>query len=256
MKYLITNKYGHDTNNGGQHYGYVFYSLKRGGQHAIILWIAKQMHRKVLFINNAMGDPYKTPIWEHGRQYPDFVNAIKSRRDTKRFKSTRKYGLFTNYEDAHIKQISNNINRFIGPTNIMKNIIILRDPFNLAASRERRGIPEHRHNYIDLWKTHAKEYLDITKYLNNKYKINFNSWVSDINYRKKVSNDLCDIWNDDGLNFVSKFGRGSSFDGRNKAGQELKVLERWKLYKNLSWFMDKFDDETHYLSKLIFGGII
>ena len=81
-----------------------------------------------------------------------------------------------------------------------------------------------------------------------------NEWFSDIDYRKQLAKTLDIPFTDAGLNEVRDIMKGSSFDGRQFDGkaQEMKVLERWKEYKDDDKYWEYIDDEMVELSKQYF----
>ena len=58
-------------------------------------------------------------------------------------------------------------------------------------------------------------------------------------------------------NTVSTYGGGSSFDNQNINAGQMKVLERWRVYKNIEAYRNLFlnDKELVSLSEIIFGKI-
>jgi hypothetical protein len=109
----------------------------------------------------------------------------------------------------------------------------------------------------DMWIEYAKEFLEETSYLsNNKVVINYNLWFSDISYRQKISAALNLEFSDAGLNYVSSYGGGSSFEQQNFTGnaQQMDVTNRWKLFLDNDEFLKliKNDELLHYSEK-IFG---
>jgi len=196
-------------------------AMRRSGQHAIISWIMAQFKEKIVFVNN---QKYREGLNVAGRTHK-----------------------IINYEDHRIDRIHKpEIKR------IHKNILILRDPFNLYASRlkiEYRLAQDKRTSLV--WIQHAKEYLNRHGNLSNKYIINYNRWFEDKSYRRGISNDLCQFWNDK-VDFVPSYGNGSSFDKTRKKGTDLKVTERWKHYTNNARYKSFFTEEMVDLAKQIF----
>ena len=114
-----------------------------------------------------------------------------------------------------------------------QNILVLRDPLNLLASRVKKyrrtgalgmiGQPFIEH-YLEWCRAAAAEKLP----LENAIVVNFNLWVTSKTYRANLAAQLGLDFTDEGLNEVSC--RGSSFDGFQYSGraQEMKVLERYE----------------------------
>tara|TARA_Y100000588_G_scaffold310177_1_gene335560 strand:+ start:883 stop:1782 length:900 start_codon:yes stop_codon:yes gene_type:complete len=140
-------------------------------------------------------------------------------------------------------------------------ILILRDPFNLIASRlqNQRKNKSYVLEVPELWKKYAQEFLGQTNYLSKFPKIiniNYNHWFSSIEYRRSISNQLGLKFTDKGLNIVSKYGSGSSFEKLDLDGkaQNMEVLYRWDTFKNDEKYLSMFqDNELLDLHEEIFG---
>lgn len=230
------------------------FAMMRSGHHAVINWLFEQLPGNVLFINRILGrrvfyenysDAYK--VWN-----PDFF--------------------IYNFEDE-TPEIALNLLKRISPIfNLGKSpvidILVLRDPYNLFASRikmESIIIECGRKNTspvgaitpaaLKTWKTYAREFIRKTNILSNPICLNYNSWVQSIAYRKSITDRVGCCFTDDGINEVPTFGGGSSFDGetyQNNA-QAMQLNERYKDYEKHDWFINLFDDEIKSLSHQIFN---
>ncbi|WP_030621109.1 hypothetical protein [Streptomyces sclerotialus] len=140
-------------------------------------------------------------------------------------------------------------------------VVILRDFPNTAASivRQAREDPSWAYRYrirdlLELWKRYAG-YLEKRSFGYNY--ITFNDWFSDEGERRKLSSVLGLEHSDSGLNSVSSYGRGSSFDGLQHDGkaQDMTVLNRWEsvFADELFQFLLLADEETLGVNKRIFG---
>jgi len=194
-------------------------SLMRSGHHGVINWILRQIDGSYLFINELFNPKFR------------------------KFRLTYKPDYFIyNFEDCSL----NETKKFLETPPL--EILVLRDPYNLFASRKK--IADNPDFYsplgwtsqeaIDIWKEHAREFLNT-----DKITVNFNKWFSDVCYRKQLSEKLNLCYKDKGLNVISSFGGGSSFDGTRKKGQKMNVLHRYTT--------KCFDEEVTALSKEIFG---
>jgi len=150
-------------------------------------------------------------------------------------------------------------------------IIILRDPFNLFASRcNQRHLKRQSKSKIkeiaNMWKQHAKEFLGETNYFKDKICINYNEWFKNANYRKDISEKIGGRHSDRKINIMPKHGDGSSFVRQDKRytknAQKLDVLNRWPFFisKQKNEHRKKFifvfkDQELVDLSHKIFGHI-
>ena len=126
-----------------------------------------------------------------------------------------------------------------------RNLILLRSPHNNLASlfaSRLRGRIDKINDFQYLWKQYADEVLSITNYLgDSKIVILFDEWFQSENYRKYLSSLLGVEYTDRtdvGINRVIRLG--SSFDGKKYQGkaQQMKVLDRWKKYKDNSEYRE------------------
>jgi len=217
------------------------FGLKRSGNHAIINWIAGHFGSgEVCFLNNLKGDylkSFKKP--SHRMDSDVYISDIEYLNDTRCY--------IESYED-------------LDPEFSDDSIIIIRDPFNLLASRIK--LKSKKPNWgIDtscVFREKLRKYFRLA--ITNKQKIiNYNFWFSDIDYRKEVSSILGLEFSDKNLEQITNFGRGSSFSGIEFDGkaQLMNVLSRWKCIKEHQDFIELInDDEIVSLSNKIWGRIV
>lgn len=150
-------------------------------------------------------------------------------------------------DDWTIEQIRNGEvkekhDKWYGKRDSKINILVLRDPFNLVAS----NLAKHQYamptanvvNLIcELWKNHAKEFLGQTSFLQNLIKVNVNKWHTNSDYRLELMKKLNINLDPSPYQRIPDFG-GSSFSGKAKQGKasELKIIERWQYFRNMSEF--------------------
>ncbi|WP_373057498.1 hypothetical protein [Zunongwangia sp. H14] len=250
--------------------------LSRSGNHAIINWILNQLNGRFCFLNctEPKHNPYSTarPLnQEDGKVYrtniPDF-----DLQQEQAGKFSKKDYLLYNHEDCFLgplqKTEKNGLDEhWLGASAIKKDILILRDPFNLFASRIKAGLlrghyPGHGGKPISvktlqrIYKQHAREFLD-NKYLQHKVLVNYNSWTSNREYRREISNELEIPFSDEGFKEVSNVAGGSSFDGTLYSGQaqKMNLHDRWKKFAGDKEFWQMFDAEMVDLCIKIFGKI-
>lgn len=220
---------------------YIIHGLKRSGNHAIINWI--KAGGKFLFFNNIIGitsilrgwktmpDPVDFNLWLQRkifhRQLPLGNLLLRT--------TLRNRSIIASLEDHDLQ-----IRPFQNIPCTVRNILILRDPHNLLSSRIRKSSLKNNpevypkdtgpfmQRVLQLWKSHAREYLGITNFLDSKVCIYFNSWFSNINYRRHISRQLDFKFTDRGFSGVSASGLGSSFDGTRFDGdnKNMDVLNR------------------------------
>lgn len=234
--------------------------LRRSGNHAIINWIRKQQKGEVLHLNNVRAgkNPYRV-LYHHYR-------TDRLRQEALGY-FTKKDCLISSYEDYNLEDITDKNfakkhDLYLGKTEQRYDVIIIRDPFNLLASRLQKGytsIKSNQNTVIDLWIAYAKEYLGETQFLqNNKIGINYNQWFLDVAYRQQIASRLNLEFSDAGLEKVKGQGGGSSFDGLEFQGKasNMDVLGRWKNFASDDLYKKMLDNQelVEYAEK-IFGHI-
>ena len=217
--------------------------MRRSGNHALINWIVSQIPGDTLFFNDVdIFDPLNKNC---------LVGFYKDN-------SNGKYDcIIYSYEDRLLSCVSNaNIypqkKVYKHAAKEKLDLIILRDPFNLLASRRKYiGQLDRKTTYISglkpsqLWITYANEYLGVTKYLRNKkIAVNYNKWCSSKKYRAELANSLGIVFTDHGFGKVAKFGGGSSFDSTKYDGQasEMETTQRWEKFKYDNHYSKSFRD--------------
>lgn len=238
--------------------------LKRSGNHAIINWILSQCSGEKLFLNNVtpQKNPTKTFCPEHG------VGKIKPDKKERDW-------LIYSYEDCYLDEINSpklvkNHDHWLGKSEKCFTLLILRDPFNLFASRMSWEGEEDRITLnfegklgkkvlIGLWKSYAREYLGQTHYLKDKViVVNYNRWFSDKNYRTELAEKLGLEFTDKDFRKVSTAGGGSSFDKIKYDGyaDKMRVFDRWRAFACDPSYLSVFTDrELISLAHEVFGPI-
>ena len=140
---------------------------------------------------------------------------------------TNQHNVLIHVESMELKHTGEEIEEYRKAGVDFKTILLLRNPFNNFASLWHSD-PSQVTIKGDLWKQIAREFLDYTNYLGDKVFCIYDLWFTSEEYRKKMSKELDVEWDDTGLNTITRHG-GSHFEGE-KAGQDLNVLERWKIY--------------------------
>ena len=273
---------------------YLFLSMKRSGQHGVINWFAQQNNHNSAHYNNCCNGwhqkklvPMKPDmivyykfhhnnhrvydlfwgdsVWSTGENQftlPRRFNMSKKEFMLKEIGSVSDF--LYNVEDLTISQYKKHrIGEFRQIKKDRKIIIILRDPYNFIASCLQRTIKDNPKADVAInlserligWKEHADQILNQNKLSEKTYFINYNEWFRSEVYRKQICDDLSLAFTDNGLNQVTTFGKGSSFDYQNHNGsaQEMKVLERYKTWQHNDRFKSFIDDEIEYYAKEIFG---
>lgn len=161
------------------------------------------------------------------------------------------------YEDKDLNIINEINKQHIGKSMNIFNIIILRDPYNMVASRlkycETVG-PDTLVNddIINLWKSYAYEFIGTTNIIDNKILISYNKFISDDEYKFEIMNKLKLLHKNPEYNHVLGFGGGSSFSKLESADVKT-YLNRWNLYlQNETFQKHLMDPELSNLTNKIF----
>lgn len=111
-----------------------------------------------------------------------------------------------------------------------KRVVVLRDPYNLAASRLQRtraagNRDTHPRRVAEMWPDHARHDATWTPCV-------YNAWFAQAPYRRRLAAALGLATVPPLPSQVARAGRGSSFDGVRFDGrtQEMPVLDRWRRF--------------------------
>ena len=247
--------------------------MRRTGNHTIINWVKSQHTGKVEFINNVLANenPYRYKYQNLEDHYPEHKWAIEHYRQQAKGNFIKRDCLIYSYEDFPLDQVASdkfehNHDLYLGKSAIRYDLLIIRDPFNLFASRLKASskvghflsVNSQNKTMVNLWIDYAKEYLGETNYLkHNKICINYNQWFFDIEYRQKIAKKLQMEFSDAGIDIVLGLGGGSSFDGKQFDGQatSMNVLNRWQKFCDNPQYKIFFNQEVWEYSEQIFGHI-
>lgn len=242
--------------------------LRRSGNHAITNWLEKQERGSIGYINNAPCDknPYQH-FYERHLSYNKYPKKIRQLKLQSRGKFTKYDCLLYSHEDYSLEQVTNpefaeKHDIYLGKSREKYDILIIRDPFNLLASRLKSNMMDVKapnQTVINLWIAYAREYLGETQYLkNHKVCINYNRWTMDVDYRRQLAGKLKLEFSDAGINEVKAQGGGSSFEGKAFDGQagKMDVHNRWKYYAEDPLYRQLLNNrELLEYSERIFGHI-
>lgn len=254
-----------------------FVGLSRSGNHAIINWVIRQLNGRYCFLNctEPKFNPYFTsrPLSGEGNTYQSNIKEFALEKEQQK-QFTKKDYLLYNHEDCFLgplekKGHNENMEKWVGGSRIQRDILILRDPFNLFASRIRAGLihsqftssgakPTPILTLQRIYKQHAREFLGKKNYLKkNRIAINFNSWSTDKEYRRNFTARLHIPFTDKGFREVADVAGGSSFDGLTLSGNahKMNIHSRWKQFASDKQYWALFDPEIVDLARKIFGEI-
>ncbi|MDY7004751.1 MAG: hypothetical protein SWX82_12545 [Cyanobacteriota bacterium] len=116
--------------------------MKRTGNHAVINWVKNQHNGEVGFINNVLANqnPYRYKYENLRDKFPEHKWAIENNRKQAQGNFIKRDCLIYSYEDFPLEQIaSDKFERhhdlYLGKSATRYDLLIIRDPFNLFASR-------------------------------------------------------------------------------------------------------------------------
>lgn len=248
--------------------------MARSGVHAIVNWITAQIDGRYCYLNcvDLKSNPFRTArSLTEGRPYRANYDSFDLQQEQSGDFSAKDYLLY-NYEDCFLGMVCHDEfearhDAFVGPSKRRLDVLVLRDPFNLFASRKKAAFvnPDTADVYVVSWKTarriwkqYAREFIDGPRYLSNELVlIRYNDWVRDRDYRRQIAQDLGLSFTDAGVQSVSKCAGGSSFDGLRYDGRadRMNVLQRWKHFRDDPQYRALFDEEMLRFSEEIFGPI-
>ena len=238
--------------------------MSRSGNHAIIQWILAQAPGRWCFLNCAEGksNPFETArVMDDGEPYRVNYEGFDLERE-RQGDFTRKDWLVFNHEDAFLAHACSDAferehDAWVGPSRRRLDVLVLRDPFNLLASRLRAlNFCEPVSVARRIWKQHARQFAGRPRRLRHgPVLINYNRWVAEMDYRRELAEQLGLPFTDEGVQDVAACAGGSSFDGLTFDGEarRMKVLERWRYYADKPHFWAIFDEQMIELSQQIFG---
>jgi hypothetical protein len=237
---------------------FMFFGLRRSGQHAVINWVAAHFDEPVWFFNNIKDFSNPKPISNDTDTTLQFY--VRSPKTIPRVWSIPKKVLFQSYEDKPIDNLDFASNaRVTGSSGKTICVIVLRDIFNMVASRLSHPNSHDLEPWLrQRWIQYAREAIGETNYLPNMVFVNYNLWFNSEPYRRDLEKKMGLRSTDKGINLV--FGAGSSsFSGfkYNGKAQEMKVRERWKFYENDKNYVSFFQGVPRLweLNDALFGKI-
>jgi hypothetical protein len=239
--------------------------MSRSGNHAIIDWILAQARGRTCFLNCAEPgtNPFLTarPLGEaepaHRANYSSFHLPSESGGAF-----SRKDLLIHSYEDAFLRRFGDARHEelhdgLVGSSARRVDVLIVRDPFNLFASRLASGIGTVSLQTAGrIWCQHAREFVGLRRHLGNqRVMVSYNAWVSSCEYRESLARRLGLDFDDAAARSVPSTGGGSSFDGTAYDGRAaaMPVLERWRSYRADPEYRSVFTPQLRHLAARIFG---
>ena len=256
IKWAITHKvqraFFHSIRRHSDKVRYQVHGMHRTGNHIIINCLMKGRPGNIILCNDLQIGQHPVDSYMKLMQFGKGQPAIIS-----------------NYEDMPRENWAmEEYPLWYGGTKAIFQVIILRDPYNLLASRYAWKFPQgkrfreeaaYRQQLVDLWKDHARTYLDWEKRAAegkvHYVAMNYNRWISDRTYRELQGQKLDLADPHAGLGEVPDFGGGSSFDGlKQKAVDNKGYTTRFLGLLDQPDFTALFrDEELIDLADRIFG---
>ena len=234
---------------------FIFFGIRRGGQHAIINWFAS--HFKKVHFANDLKDFSKPEVYEDNTGVYELEQIIGPV-EGECFWSGDKDVLFQSYEDHPLEGLDFESNAsIVGESGRKTCVLIIRDPYNTMASRLRRCdyIFNVDEKAMEMWKKHAREATGKTNFIPNLIVVNYNAWCLSNLYRRRIEVQAGLSVCDSSVTRVS--GLGSSFDRRKFDGraEEMNVMNRWTILEGRPEILKLVrDDETWELAGKLFRG--
>lgn len=241
--------------------------MSRSGNHAIIDWILSQAGGRTCFLNcaQAKANPFETarPLGEGEPCYRANYHAFDLAAESQgRF--TRKDLLLHSYEDTFLGNLCNPAyeklrDDRVGRSARRVDVLIVRDPFNLFASRLASGVGAVSLRTAGrIWMQHAREFLGRRTYLRgDRVMVSYNEWAANRAYREKLAGQLGLVFHDAAAHQVPATAGGSSFDGTRHDGQAeaMPVFDRWRRFADHPDYRSVITPEMVDLSDRIFGPV-
>ncbi len=243
--------------------------MRRSGNHAVLNWIRAQQLGEVCLLNNVAAgtNPYRYKSDNLLRYHPEHHHQAEIYRQQANGDLTKRDCLIYSYEDWSLEQITaprfeRDRELYLGKSAKQFDLLVLRDPFNLFASRLKQNFVATKSKklpMVEMWLEHAKEFVNESRYLKRRrICVNYNRWFADVDYRRELAAQLEIPFSDAGIEIISAFGGGSSFDGTGDEvegqARALDVTNRWRKFTDDPAFQQMFESEAvwHY-STQIFG---
>lgn len=236
---------------------WMFYALKRTGHHAIMFWVAAQLPKPPLFLNNLLRfsnlarshKGQRSAIKAAGPAVAAFIRGAPSGFDNFRKLVRGGANVLMNFESVALPEISKKVwqQHFAEMTmgrGHAEQILVIRDPFSLFGScarapdkilsytavdndKVRRVRPRGGVGVLDVWIEEAEWVLSGKCPLRP---VLFNTWFRSKSYRQQLAAELGLQFSDRALNAVSSIGKGSSWDQTSFDGkaQQMRVCRRWE----------------------------
>lgn len=269
---LKEHKYQHADNV------FIVLAVQRSGHHAIIKWIQNMfpndnhdvpdvlyndcgwwthytgnrgINKNIAFGMNPHATAYN--YWFNNHLYRTLPHLA-----THQFPS-KVHNLMWNFEEFDIKDYQPSIiklmvHRTVVKYNNLKVVIVNRDPFNLAASRDKGSNGANPLN-TEVWKEYARFFLN--NHNDDIVCIDYTKWVASLEYKKQKFKELNGEVFVPTVTEITQHGDGSSFDRTAKTITDIGIdnfNKRWQTPVGLKWVKKLIKDkELVILSEQLYG---
>ena len=240
--------------------------MSRSGNHAIIHWLLRALDDcRWCFLNcvEPGADPWASarPMDDGRRWVASEDTLLPGSQDGASPPAGHRDYVIRSYEDTFLKPVfgadhHGPADGGIGGSRRCLDVLILRDPFNLFASRRHSatGLVDEL-VAMRIWKQHARTFLAGRFARRRLVTISYNAWVADDAYRRRTAAALGLHTLPEGLGTVATCNGGSSFDGLSYAKQpeQMRVFERWRHYRDDPRYLSLFDDDARRMAERLFA---
>ena len=242
--------------------------MRRSGHHAVINWIRYQTPRIHVFLNACRPTAHPLDSCHLSQSRVGYGSFdVRMRRSLARVVRSRfvNYILY-NFEDA-LPRLENDQpdQAFFG--GIVMTVLVLRDPFNLLASRlhwertfrarfsggDSRLVSARLRQAAHLWKTFARRAMRPPE--GRHLLVKYNDWCNSRDYRRQLARHLKLPGIDMHMDEIARWGPGSSFEGDAICSPDhrLRTLGRWRAFVEDDQYRDcVLDSELLELSRFHF----
>lgn len=241
--------------------------LSRSGNHALADWILAQAPGRRCFLNCAEGktNPYATcrPLADGAPARASWPGFDPRAAADGRPPATDL--LLHSYEDSFLSHAFSDAfeaahDAWVGPSRRRVDVVVVRDPFNLFASRRAAGCEQSPAVARRLWMQHARTALRPRWTRRPRpplVPVLYNRWAASRAYRRDLAARLGLPFTDAGIERVAACHGGSSFDGLAYDGRAaaMPVFDRWRAYADDAAYRALFDDGMRALALRLFGAV-
>ncbi len=246
------------------------FALQRSGHHAVMNWVLANTRGRYCFLNDCR--PQHPPFHvERIAKNPDHwlrtnIPDLDYRAEAEGRHAPKDLMIY-NYEDRSLAEVETAAFRrhraaWVGTSARRRDLIIVRDPLNVVASRLKKFLPRvknrqrwYRRMTMDLWLEHARAALRGPHGFEDPIIINYNHFVADPSARAEAAEALSFEADDASLETVSTYGGGSSFSGTERPPSVEELTARWRSFEGDPYFRSFFADPAVLASaEPLFGG--